>query len=271
MSKSDVTSNPKGGFSYDLCRRNAMLSEKGLEPPPFRKTGTTIVGLVFQDGVILGADTRATEGPIVCDKNCEKIHYMAPEIYCCGAGIAADTEAVTDLVSSQLVLHAYNTGRKSRVITALNLLMKHLTEYKGSISATLILGGVDVTGPHLHTIDPHGAMNTLPFDAKGSGSLAAISVFETKYKEGLTRDEGVKMVSEAICSGIFNDLGSGSNVDICGHTEYLRNHLMPNPPPTFVSEKKEHKFSEKFEVLSTKVTPLKEKAEIIEEGNSMEE
>ncbi|KAM6573684.1 hypothetical protein CsatA_017764 [Cannabis sativa] len=248
MSKSDVTSNPKGGFSYDLCRRNAMLSEKGLEPPPFRKTGTTIVGLVFQDGVILGADTRATEGPIVCDKNCEKIHYMAPEIYCCGAGIAADTEAVTGI---------------------------YVALYKGSISATLILGGVDVTGPHLHTIDPHGAMNTLPFDAKGSGSLAAISVFETKYKEGLTRDEGVKMVSEAICSGIFNDLGSGSNVDICvitkGHTEYLRNHLMPNPPPTFVSEKKEHKFSEKFEVLSTKVTPLKEKAEIIEEGNSMEE
>lgn len=49
----------------------------------------------FQDGVILGADTRATEGPIVCDKNCEKIHYMAPNIYCCGAGTAADTEAVT--------------------------------------------------------------------------------------------------------------------------------------------------------------------------------
>lgn len=48
-----------------------------------------------QNGVILGADTRATEGPIVADKNCEKIHYMAPNIYCCGAGTAADTEAVT--------------------------------------------------------------------------------------------------------------------------------------------------------------------------------
>lgn len=54
---------------------------------------------VFQDGVILGADTRATEGPIVADKNCEKIHYMAPNIYCCGAGTAADTEAVTGNLS----------------------------------------------------------------------------------------------------------------------------------------------------------------------------
>ncbi|KAL5197825.1 hypothetical protein ABZP36_001337 [Zizania latifolia] len=38
----------KGGFSFDLCRRNAMLAEKGLKMPGFRKTETTIVGLVFQ-------------------------------------------------------------------------------------------------------------------------------------------------------------------------------------------------------------------------------
>ncbi|KAA8514797.1 hypothetical protein F0562_017976 [Nyssa sinensis] len=50
---------------------------------------------VQEDGVILGADTRATEGPILADKNCEKIHYMAPNIYCCGAGTAVDMEAVT--------------------------------------------------------------------------------------------------------------------------------------------------------------------------------
>lgn len=44
---------------------------------------------------MLGADTRATEGSIVADKKCEKIHYIAPNIWCCGAGTAADTENVT--------------------------------------------------------------------------------------------------------------------------------------------------------------------------------
>lgn len=58
----------------------------------------TVISLI-QDGIILGADTRATEGPIVADKNCEKIHYIAPNIYCCGAGTAADTEAVTGNIS----------------------------------------------------------------------------------------------------------------------------------------------------------------------------
>ncbi|KAL8493480.1 hypothetical protein ACS0TY_024623 [Phlomoides rotata] len=215
MAKTAEMMPPMGGFSFDLCKRNAMLVQKGLKQPSYLKTGTTIVGLIFQDGVILGADTRATEGPIVADKNCEKIHYMAPNIYCCGAGTAADTEAVTDMVSSQLKLHRFHTGRESRVVTALTLLKSHLFSYQGHVSAALVLGGVDVTGPHLHTIYPHGSTDTLPFATMGSGSLAAMSVFESNFREGLSKDEGIKLVADAICSGIFNDLGSGSNVDIC--------------------------------------------------------
>ncbi|XP_057494101.1 proteasome subunit beta type-7-B-like [Actinidia eriantha] len=272
MSTAAVDVPLKGGFSFDLCRRNDMLSKKGVHPPSFLKTGTTIVGLIFQDGVILGADTRATEGPIVADKNCEKIHYMAPNIYCCGAGTAADTEAVTDMVSSQLQLHRYHTGRESRVVTGLTLLKSHLFSYQGYVQAALVLGGVDVTGPHLHTIYPHGSTDTLPFATMGSGSLAAMAVFESKYREGLTRDEGVKLVTEAICSGIFNDLGSGSNVDVCvitkGQTEYLRNHQLPNPR-TYINEKG-YGFSKKTEVLLTKITPLKDMVEVIE-GDAMEE
>ena len=49
----------------------------------------------LQDGVALCADTRATGGSIVGDKNCEKIHYLAPNIRCCGAGTAADCDHVT--------------------------------------------------------------------------------------------------------------------------------------------------------------------------------
>ncbi|KAK4597846.1 hypothetical protein RGQ29_015386 [Quercus rubra] len=244
MVKRSVEAPPKGGFSFDLCRRNGMLSKKGVPPPSYRKTGTTI------DGVILGADTRATEGPIVCDKNCEKIHYMAPNIYCCGAGTAADTEAVTDMVISQLQLHQYHTGRESRVVTALN-------SFKVSP----------------FQIYPHGSTDTLPFATMGSGSLAAMSVFESKYREGLTKEEGIKLVCEAICSGIFNDLGSGSNVDVCvitkGQKEYLRNHQLPNPR-TYVSSKG-FSFPKKTEVLLTRITPLKEMVEVIEGGDTMEE
>ena len=59
---------------------------------------------------MLGADTRATSGPIVADKNCEKIHYLAPNIFCCGAGTSADCDSVTEMMSSNLTLHRLSTG-----------------------------------------------------------------------------------------------------------------------------------------------------------------
>jgi 20S proteasome subunit beta 2 len=164
--------------------------------------------------VVLGADTRATEGSIVCDKNCEKIHYIAPNIYCCGAGTSADTENTTRLISSQLELLRYATGAPSRVVTAMTMLKRRLFQYQGYISAALVLGGVDVTGPHLYSVYPHGSTDKLPFMSMGSGSLAAMSVLETGFKDELSEEEAIALVARAIRAGIFNDLGSGSNVDI---------------------------------------------------------
>ena len=77
---------PYPGFQFDLCLRNQHLVSRGFQVPKAVKTGTTIAGLVFDGGVLLGADTRATEGEVVADKNCEKIHYLADNMYCCGAG-----------------------------------------------------------------------------------------------------------------------------------------------------------------------------------------
>lgn len=163
---------------------------------------------------MLGADTRATEGTVVCDKNCEKIHYIAPNIYCCGAGTSADTENVTRTISSQLELLRMQTGTPSRVVTAMTMLKRRLFKYQGNVSAALVLGGVDVTGPHLYTVYPHGSTDKLPFVTMGSGSLNAMAVFEAGYKDDMTEEEAIHLVTAAIRAGIFNDLGSGSNVDV---------------------------------------------------------
>ncbi|KAM9967442.1 hypothetical protein ACTFIW_001526 [Dictyostelium discoideum] len=222
----------RGGFDFDLCNRNNVLEKTGLRMKGFMKTGTTIVGVVYKGGVVLGADTRATEGPIVADKNCEKIHYIADNIYCCGAGTAADTESATALISSKLKLHKLSTGKQTRVITALTMLKQMLFKYQGHISAALILGGIDINGPSLHTIYPHGSTDQLPYVTMGSGSLAAMAVFEAKYKNDMTKEEAIALVAEAISSGIFNDLGSGSNVDVTviepSGVTVLRNYQTPN-------------------------------------------
>ena len=222
----------RGGFNFDNARRNAVLSNRGAKIPRAKKTGTTIVGVIYDGGVVLGADTRATEGDTVADKNCEKIHYIADNIWCCGAGTSADTEATTQNISSQLELHRMATGKAPRVVTACTMLKRLLFRYQGNVSAALVLGGVDCSGPHLYTVFPHGSTDSLPYVTMGSGSLAAMAVFESEFKSKMTEEEAKKLVHSAIMAGINNDLGSGGSVDLMvidkDGNHPLRNYDRPN-------------------------------------------
>jgi len=236
-SSNDVLSSGPAvsGFSFENTLRNQNIMTLGGSEalPAAKKTGTTIVGVVYKDGVVLGADTRATSGSEVAEKNCEKIHYLAPNMYCCGAGTAADTEMITQLISSQLELLRMNTHSQSRITTACTLLKRRLFQYQGYISAALVLGGCDINGPCIYQIHPHGSTAKLNYTTMGSGSLAAMAIFESAWKEDLTEAEAVKLVQRAIGAGIFNDLGSGSNCDVCvirtdSSVDYRRNDVTPN-------------------------------------------
>lgn len=237
------------GFSFENVHRNAELiklaaqgastaTAAGNDNPGYlpmaKKTGTTIAGITFAGGVVLGADTRATNGTEVAEKNCEKIHLLAPNIYCCGAGTAADTEKTTDMVRSNLdLLRLQMRGEPSRVVTACTHLKRFLHSYQGHVSAALVLGGCDVSGPHIYQIYPHGSTGKLPYTTMGSGSLAAMAVFESGWRSDMNEAEAVQLVQRSIGAGIFNDLGSGSNCDICiirvdGTVSYNRNMVTPN-------------------------------------------
>jgi 20S proteasome subunit beta 2 len=228
---------PMSGFNFDNIHRNAMVqnlaSSSSVPLPSAKKTGTTIVGMTYDGGVVLGADTRSTGGSEVAEKNCIKIHYIAPNIYCCGAGTAADTAKTTELISSQLELLRMDTHSDSRVITAVTKLKRMLFRYQGYISAALVLGGCDVTGPHVYQIYPHGSTGKLPYTTMGSGSLAAMAMFESSWRPGMNEKEAVALVQRAIGAGIFNDLGSGGSCDTCvirmdGTVDYTKGAVTDN-------------------------------------------
>ena len=110
----------------------------------------------------------------------------------------------------------------------MTMLKQHLFRHQGHIGAYLVVAGVDPTGVHLFTVHAHGSTDKLPYVTMGSGSLAAMAVFETMWKPNMTRDQAVQLCSEAIEAGIFNDLGSGSNVDVCViNSEKVRSPVQP--------------------------------------------
>ena len=65
------------------------------------------------------------------------------------------------------------------------LLTPPTRRHQGHVGAALVLGGVDATGPHLFTIHPHGSTDKLPYVTMGSGSLAAMAIFEAGWRPNM--------------------------------------------------------------------------------------
>ncbi|KAH0577155.1 Proteasome subunit beta type [Spironucleus salmonicida] len=207
------------------------LAPRYHKAPPsltFTSTGTTIVGCVFDQGVVLAADTRATAGTVVADRNCNKLEAISQFIYCAGAGTAADTFAVKKMARDQLKLNQLKTEQEPLVSVAGHIMQNHLFNYQGHVSAALILGGIDEMGAHLISLQPHGSADYLPYSTLGSGSLAARAVFNDQWTENVTESQAKDMCEKAIRAGIMNDLGSGSNVDLVvikrGGVEHIRGY-----------------------------------------------
>ncbi|EPQ14068.1 Proteasome subunit beta type-10 [Myotis brandtii] len=106
--------------------------------------------------------------------------------------------------------------------------------YQGHIGASLVVGGVDVTGPQLYSVHPHGSYSRLPFTALGSGQDAALAMLEDRFQPNMTLEAAQGLLVEAITAGILGDLGSGGSVDACVITgtgaKMLRTLSSPTKP-----------------------------------------
>jgi 20S proteasome subunit beta 2 len=100
-----------------------------------------------------------------------------------------------------------------------------LYRYKGHLGVYNIAGGVDCKGAHLAMISADGNFYYQPFGALGSGSLYALSIIESKYRDDMTKEEAIALLTEGVMAGIMHDLGSGSALDFCvltkGNVEYI--------------------------------------------------
>jgi len=136
------------------------------------------------------------------------------------------------MIKRELELHRFNTRSENRIQMAAGRLSEHVFKYGGQIGTHVIMGGVDCRGPQLIEVSNDGHQKPGHFLTMGSGSLAAMAVLETDFKDNMTQDEAQTLVIKAIEAGVYHDLGSGSNVDVViikkGKVEYKRNHKSDN-------------------------------------------
>jgi len=143
----------EGGFDFSLHDRNTKLGfNDKVNVKKFTKTGTTICAVQHKDGVVFGADTRATAGTVVMDLECTKLHELSNSIMCAGAGTAADLFATINMVSSELQLLSMNTGNSNRINHVEHRLSDYLFRHGGHVGCALIFGGFDVNGAQIVSI-----------------------------------------------------------------------------------------------------------------------
>ena len=180
------------------------------------KTGTTTVGLVCKDAVILGTDKRASMGYFVASKIAEKLHRIQEHLYMTIAGGVADAMYLVDILKAETSLYQLKEEKPIQVRSAGKLLSNILFQNKMyPFQVGLILGGVsEKEGPVLLDIGAYGSILPEKFCAVGSGQNFSYGVLEAKYKDNLTIKEGKEIIIKAITSSIIRDMASGNGIDI---------------------------------------------------------
>jgi proteasome beta subunit len=177
--------------------------------------GTTTVGVVCTDGVILSSDTRVTMGYFVAHKTGKKIYQIDDHIAMTISGSVADAQRVVEVLKVNAKLYKLNNGRPIPIKAASRLVANLLFSARlAPLIAQILVGGVDSTGPHVFSLDPLGSLVEEKCVATGSGSPIAYGVLEDRYKEGATIEEILPVVVRAVDSAMKRDIASGNNFDI---------------------------------------------------------
>ena len=213
MRKEDLIIPSKSVFSRDsdIIANNSQK----FKTQTF-KTGTTTVGLVVKDAVILGTDKRASMGYFVASKTAEKLHMIQEHLYMTIAGGVADAQYLIDVLRAETSLYQLKREKSIKVKSAGKLLANILYQNKMyPFQVGLILGGVtEEEGPTLLNIGAYGSILPEKFCAVGSGQNFSYGVLEAKYKDNLTIKEGKQILIKAISSSIIRDMASGNGIDI---------------------------------------------------------
>ena len=184
-------------------------------PKKLAMKGTTTIGVVCKNGVILSSDTRVTMGYFVAHKRGKKIHKIDDHLAMTIAGTVADAQWTVDILKANAQLYKLTNHRKMPVSAAARLIANLLfsSRYYPLLTQVLI-GGVDDTGPHVYSLDPLGSLTEEKCVATGSGSPIAYGVLEDQYREDATVEELLPTVVRAVHSAMKRDAASGDSFDV---------------------------------------------------------
>ncbi len=169
------------------------------------KRGTTSLGLIFSNGVVLAAIRRLSELAIP-NSGSDKVHQIDDHLGAALSGFLADGRVLIDRgrVKSQVYKLTYDEPiNVVGIVKEISDTMQLFTQYGGvrPYGVALLLGGVDEKGPQLFEIDPSSAFYGWKAQAIGRGTDGALKVLKKGWKANLTKEDAIKLALKALKTG----------------------------------------------------------------------
>lgn len=179
------------------------------------RSGTTTLGLVCKDGIVLAAERRASAGTLIAHKVTKKIFKLDDNLGITTAGLVGDLQVLTRYITAEVELYRLKRKALMPVESCATLTSNILSARRFfPYLVQLVIAGVDTKGSHVYSIDLAGGAIRDKYVTTGSGSPFVYGVLEDRYVEDITADQGVDLAIRAVTAAIKRDSASGDGIDV---------------------------------------------------------
>lgn len=169
------------------------------------KRGTTSLGLIFSNGVILAA-VRPLQEMALPNTGSDKIHQIDDNLGAATSGFLADGRVLVDQARVRAQVYRLTYDEPLNVLGAVKEVsdrMQIFTQYGGvrPFGVAFLVGGFDEKGAQLFEIDPSSAFYAWKAQAIGKGAAEAMKVLKKGWKEGMNKEDAIKLALQALKAG----------------------------------------------------------------------
>lgn len=179
------------------------------------KKGTTTLGIVCKDGVVMGTERRATMGTLIAHKTTQKLFKIDDNLGLTVAGLVGDAQVLARYLSAEVEL--YKLKRNTSIsVKAASTLMANILSGRRYFPywVALVIGGFDEDGGHVYSLDAAGGAIEDKYVTTGSGSPYVYGVLEDHFKDGISTSDGLDIAIRALSAAMKRDAASGDGIDL---------------------------------------------------------
>ena len=182
------------------------------------KSGTTTVGIIVKDGVVIGTESQATAGYTVATKEAQKLFKINDYTAATISGGVADCQYIINQLQALSRLKQIEDEKVPYPQYIACMTRNILFSGRSYFLCMMIIGGFSqkTNNGILYGVDLLGTLyEEEKFISFGSGSPFSLGVLEADWKPNLTKSAGIKLIETAITSSRERDAASGFKLQIC--------------------------------------------------------